>query len=174
MKLNPRIKHNRHKINSDISYPKIRLVGDNITVPGIYETYTAKSLARNLELDLVEISPNADPPVCKIVDYQKFLYDLKKKEKESINKSTLKEIKFTPNTAEHDMNFKINHIIDFLKSGHKVKALVFFKGREMKFKDQGELLILKVIEQIKEFGKIDKMPNLEGNKLSVIISPIKK
>ena len=116
MKLNPRIKHNRHKINSDISYPKIRLVGDNITVPGIYETYTAKSLARNLELDLVEISPNADPPVCKIVDYQKFLYDLKKKEKESINKSTLKEIKFTPNTAEHDMNFKINHIIDFLKS----------------------------------------------------------
>lgn len=131
-------------------------------------------LADELELDLVEISPNADPPVCKITDFQKFLYHQKKKQKEIKAKTVkvvIKEIRFGPNTDEHDFNFKLNHAIKFLKDGCKIKAFVFFKGRTILFKEKGEILLLKFAQELDEFGKVEQLPKLEGKRMIMFISP---
>jgi translation initiation factor IF-3 len=131
-------------------------------------------MADELGLDLVEISPNADPPVCKIVDYQKFLYQQKKKQKEIKAKSTkiiVKEVRFGPQTDEHDYNFKLKHSIKFLQDGAKVKAFVFFKGRSILYKEQGEILLLKLAQDLEEYGKIEQMPKLEGKRMIMFISP---
>ena len=130
-----------------------------------------------MELDLVEISPNADPPVCKIVDYQKFLYQQKKKQKEikaNASKVVVKEIRFGPNTDDHDYNFKLKHAINFLEEGAKVRAYVFFKGRSILFKDQGEKLLAKFVSDLEEYGKVDQTPRLEGKRMIIILSPKKK
>jgi len=134
-------------------------------------------LAREQELDLVEISPKADPPVCRIVDYSKFLYRLKKKQKELKAKSVkvvVKEIRFGPNTDEHDYNFKLKHAVKFLNDGAKVKAYVFFKGRSILFKEKGEILLLKFAQDLEEIGKVEKLPVLEGKRMTMFISPRKK
>ncbi len=144
---NPRFKKEQqqeHKTNQMIKVPKVRLVGDNVEI-GVYDTVVAQRMANDQELDLVEISPQADPPVCKIIDYNKFLYEKKKKEKEMKAKSKVsevKEIRFTPNTDDHDFDFKSKHAENFLKDGNKVKAYVQFKGRAIMFKERGELLLL--------------------------------
>ena len=148
-------------------------MGDNVTV-GVYSTDEARKIAREQELDLVEISPQADPPVCRIIDYNKFLYDKKKKEKEMKAKAKtteMKEIRFTPNTDDHDFDFKSKHAESFLKEGNKVKAYVQFKGRAIQFKDRGELLLLKFADRLKEFGQLESMPKLEGKRMLAIISP---
>jgi translation initiation factor IF-3 len=148
-------------------------VGENVTV-GVYPTDEARRMAREQELDLVEISPQADPPVCRIIDYNKFLYDKKKKEKEMKAKAKtteMKEIRFTPNTDDHDFDFKSKHAESFLKEGNKVKAYVQFKGRAIQFKDRGELLLLKFADRLKEFGQLESMPKLEGKRMLAIISP---
>jgi translation initiation factor IF-3 len=137
----------------------------------------ALDLADEMELDLVEISPNADPPVCKIVDYQKFLYQQKKKQKEikaNAAKIVVKEIRFGPNTDDHDYNFKLKHAINFLEEGAKVRAYVFFKGRSILFKDQGEKLLARFISDLDEYGKVDQTPRLEGKRMIIILSPKKK
>ncbi len=134
-------------------------------------------LADEMELDLVEISPNADPPVCKIVDYQKFLYQQKKKQKEikaNAAKIVVKEIRFGPNTDDHDYNFKLKHAINFLEEGAKVRAYVFFKGRSILFKDQGEKLLARFVSDLDEYGKVDQTPRLEGKRMIIILSPKKK
>jgi len=130
-----------------------------------------------MELDLVEISPNADPPVCKIIDYKKFLYQQKKKQKEikaNAVKVVVKEIRFGPNTDDHDFQFKLRHAERFLKEGAKVKAYVFFKGRSILFKEQGEILLLKFAQSLEEIGKVDQLPKLEGKRMTMFISPKKK
>ncbi len=137
----------------------------------------ARKLADELELDLVEISPNADPPVCKIIDYQKFLYQQKKKQKEikaNAVKVVVKEIRFGPNTDDHDFQFKLRHAEKFLKEGAKVKAYVFFKGRSILFKEQGEILLLKFAQELEELGKVEQLPQLEGKRMTMFISPKKK
>ena len=137
----------------------------------------ALSLADEMELDLVEISPNADPPVCKIVDYQKFLYQQKKKQKEikaNAAKIVVKEIRFGPNTDDHDYNFKLKHAINFLEEGAKVRAYVFFKGRSILFKEQGEKLLARFVSDLDEYGKVDQTPRLEGKRMIIILSPKKK
>ena len=137
----------------------------------------ALKLAESLELDLVEISPNANPPVCKVIDYQKFLYQQKKKQKELKAKATkviIKEIRFGPNTDEHDFNFKLRHAQNFLDEGCKVRAYVFFKGRSILFKEQGEILLLKFAQELEEFGKVEQLPKLEGKRMTIFISPKKK
>lgn len=134
-------------------------------------------IADELELDLVEISPSANPPVCKIIDYSKFLYQLKKKEKEQKAKNVkvvVKEIRFGPQTDEHDYNFKLKHAISFLEEGAKLKAYVFFKGRSILFKEQGEVLLLRFANDLEEYGKVDQMPLLEGKRMIIMISPKKK
>ncbi|MCH5689395.1 translation initiation factor IF-3 [Niabella sp. W65] len=151
----------------------MRLVGDNVEV-GIYSTQEALKIAQQQELDLVEISPTADPPVCKIIDYNKFLYDKKKKEKEMKAKSKateIKEIRFTPNTDDHDFDFKAKHAEGFLKEGNKVKAYVQFKGRAIQFQDRGQLLLLKFAERLAEFGTLENMPKLEGRRMLAMIAP---
>ena len=162
-----------HKINELIRVYEVRLVGENIE-PGIYMTRDALSRAKELELDLVLISENANPPVCKIMDYSKFIYDKKKKEKElksNASKNVVKEIRFTPNTDEHDFEFKTKHAESFLKEGAKVKAWVQFRGRNILFQDRGELLLLKFIERLSELGTAEMLPKLEGNRMMTIISP---
>ena len=157
--------------------PQVRLVGDNIENPGIYTLRDALKLADELELDLVEISPKADPPVCKIIDYQKFLYQQKKKQKEIKAKTVkvvVKEIRFGPQTDEHDFNFKLRHAEKFLKEGAKVKAFVFFKGRSILFKEQGEILLLKLATSLEELGSVEQLPKLEGKRMTMYISPKKK
>jgi translation initiation factor IF-3 len=137
----------------------------------------ALKLADEMELDLVEISPNADPPVCKIVDYQKFLYQHKKKQKEMKAKATkivVKEIRFGPNTDEHDYNFKLKHAIKFLEEGAKVRAYVFFKGRSILFKEQGEVLLLRFANDLEEYGKVEQLPRLEGKRMIISLAPKKK
>ncbi len=137
----------------------------------------ALNLADEMELDLVEISPNADPPVCKIADYQKFLYQQKKKQKEikaNAAKIVVKEIRFGPNTDDHDYNFKLKHAINFLEEGAKVRAYVFFKGRSILFKDQGEKLLARFVSDLDEYGKVDQTPRLEGKRMIIILSPKKK
>jgi translation initiation factor IF-3 len=166
-------KEAEHRINEHIRVPQIRLVGENVTV-GVYSTQEAQKMARDQELDLVEISPQADPPVCRIIDYNKFLYDKKKKEKEMKAKAKtteMKEIRFTPNTDDHDFDFKSKHAESFLKEGNKVKAYVQFKGRAIQFKDRGELLLLKFADRLKDSGQLESMPKLEGKRMLAIISP---
>lgn len=166
-------KEPEHRINHYIRVPQVRLVGDNVEV-GIYPTSEAIRIAQQQELDLVEISPQADPPVCKIVDYNKFLYDKKKKEKEIKAKSKsaeLKEIRFTPGTDDHDFDFKARHAEKFLQEGNKVKAYVQFKGRAIMFKERGELVLLKFAERLAEFGQVEGLPKLEGKRMLMVIAP---
>ena len=156
-----------------IRVPQVRLVGDNVEV-GVYSTQDALRKAQELQLDLVEISPNADPPVCKIIDYNKFLYEKKKKEKEMKAKSKaseVKEIRFTPNTDDHDFDFKAKHAEKFLKEGNKVKAYVQFKGRAIQFKERGELLLLKFAERLNDSGVLEGMPKMEGKRMLAIWAP---
>ena len=166
-----------NRINEKIKGIKeVRLVGENVE-PGIYTIERAMQIAEDLELDLVEIAPNAAPPVCKIVDYQKFLYQLKKKEKENKAKSTkidVKEIRFGPQTDDHDYNFKLKHAIKFLQEGDKVKAYVFFKGRSILFKEQGEVLLLRFANDLEEYAKVDQLPQLEGKRMIIMFSPKKR
>ena len=166
-------KEAEHRINHHIRVPQVRLVGDNVTV-GVYPTQEALKMAQEQELDLVEISPQADPPVCKIIDYNKFLYDKKKKEKEMKAKAKtteMKEIRFTPNTDDHDFDFKSKHAENFLKEGNKVKAYVQFKGRAIQFQDRGQLLLLKFAERLAEVGQLESMPKLEGKRMLAIFTP---
>jgi len=152
------------------------LVGENIEV-GVYPIRKALDLAREQELDLVEISPKAVPPVCKIIDYKKFLYEQKKREKALKSKATkvvVKEIRFGPQTDEHDYEFKKKHAIKFLKEGAKLKTFVFFKGRSIIFKDQGQILLLRLAQELEEFGKVEQMPRLEGKRMIMFIAPKKK
>jgi len=156
-----------------IRVPQVRLVGDNVEV-GVYSTQEALKMAQEQQLDLVEISPTADPPVCKIIDYNKFLYEKKKKEKEQKAKSKtseVKEIRFTPNTDDHDFDFKAKHAEKFLKEGNKVKAYVQFKGRAIQFKERGELLLLKFAERLNEAGVLEGMPKMEGKRMLAIWAP---
>jgi translation initiation factor IF-3 len=166
-------KEAEHRINHFIRVPQVRLVGDNVEV-GVYSTNEALKIAQEQGLDLVEISPNADPPVCKIIDYNKFLYDKKKKEKEmkaNAKVSEVKEIRFTPNTDEHDFNFKAKHAENFLKEGNKVKAYVQFKGRAIQFQDRGQLLLLKFAERLAEVGNLENMPKMEGRRMLAMFAP---
>lgn len=175
------------RINNMIRVPEIRLVGDNLDViseaagrtveTGVYPTRMVLSWAEKLELDLIEISPNAEPPVCKITDYKKFVYDKKKREKElkaKVVKTVMKEIRFGPNTDEHDFEFKVRHAKSFLEEGSKVRAYVHFRGRTIVFKDRGELLLLKFLKELEDHGAAEALPKLEGRRMSVIISPKKK
>ena len=166
-------KEAEHRINNFIRVPQVRLVGENVEV-GVYSTQDALKMAQEQALDLVEISPQADPPVCKIIDYNKFLYDKKKKEKEMKAKSKVsevKEIRFTPNTDDHDFDFKAKHAENFLKDGNKVKAYVQFKGRAIQFKERGELLLLKFAERLADFGSLESMPKMEGRRMLAIFTP---
>src|SRR6476659_3306071 len=173
---NPRFRKEQqqeHRTNHMIKVPQVRLVGQNIEI-GVYPIAEAQRIANDLGLDLVEISPQADPPVCKIIDYNKFLYEKKKKEKEMKAKSKVsevKEIRFTPNTDDHDFDFKSKHAENFLKDGNKVKAYVQFKGRAIMFKERGELLLLKFAERLVEFGTLESMPKLEGKRMFAIFAP---
>jgi len=165
------------RMNDDITNPKVRVVGDNVPNPGIYPTLEAIKMAEAMELDLVEISPNAEPPVCKIIDYQKFVYQQKKKAKEikaNTQKIVIKEIRFGPNTDEHDFQFKLKHAKSFLEEGFKVKAFVFFRGRSILFADQGEKLLLRFAYELDEYGKAEQMPKLEGKRMIMMLSPAKK
>ncbi|MFV0482621.1 MAG: translation initiation factor IF-3 [Bacteroidales bacterium] len=164
-----------HRVNERITVKEVRLVGEGIET-GVYPLSKALQLADEQDLDLVEISPNANPPVCKIVDYQKYLYQQKKKQKEIKAKAVkvvVKEVRFGPNTDEHDFNFKLRHAENFLKEGCKVKAYVFFKGRSILFKDKGEILLLRFAEALEEVGKLDHMPKLEGKRMIIHMSPRK-
>ncbi len=150
-------------------------MGENIT-PGIYNLREALTIAEGLELDLVEISPTANPPVCKVIDYKKFLYELKKKQKEIKAKTAkiiVKEIRLGPQTDDHDFNFKLKHAMNFLKEGAKVKVEVFFRGRSIVYKDQGEIILLKFAQELMEYAKVEKMPLLEGKRMIMILSPKK-
>ena len=173
---NPRFKKEQqqeHRTNHMIKVPQVRLVGENIEV-GIYSTAEAQRIANELGLDLVEISPQADPPVCKVIDYNKFLYEKKKREKDMKAKSKVsevKEIRFTPNTDDHDFDFKSKHAENFLKDGNKVKAYVQFKGRAIMFKERGELLLLKFAERLVDVGTLESMPKLEGKRVFAIFAP---
>jgi translation initiation factor IF-3 len=152
------------------------LVGENVEI-GVYTLDKALALAESLELDLVEISPNASPPVCKILEYKKFLYEQKKREKvlkAKTSKIVIKEIRFGPNTDEHDYEFKKKHAEKFLKEGAKLKAFVFFKGRSIVFKEQGQILLLRLAQDLEEIGKVEQMPILEGKKMTIFIAPKKK
>ena len=173
---NPRFRKEQqqeHRTNHMIRVPQVRLVGDNVEV-GVYSTQEALKMAQDQQLDLVEISPSADPPVCKIIDYNKFLYEKKRKEKEMKAKSKaseVKEIRFTPNTDDHDFDFKAKHAEKFLKEGNKVKAYVQFKGRAIQFKERGELLLLKFAERLGDAGVLEGMPKMEGKRMLAIWAP---
>ncbi len=166
----------QHKINESIRAAQVRVVGENIE-PGVYPLREALAMAEAAGMDLVEISPNAEPPVCRIIDYSKFLYQLKKKQKEIKAKSVkvvVKEIRFGPQTDDHDFNFKLKHAKGFLEDGDKVKAYVFFKGRSILFKEQGEVLLLRFANDLEEYAKVDQMPILEGKRMTIQLSPKKK
>lgn len=155
----------------------MRVVGENVEEQGIFPVDEALRIAEGLELDLVEIAPEANPPVCRVIDYQKFLYQQKKKQKEMKAKAAkivVKEIRFGPQTDDHDFQFKLKHAQKFLEEGAKVKAFVFFKGRSIVFKDQGEIILLRLAESLEEVGKVEQMPKLEGKRMTMYISPIKK
>ena len=170
----PAKKRNPHNINEEIRAARIRLVGDS-TKDGIYDTSEALRIAEAKGLDLVEISPTADPPVCKVMDYQKFLYEQKKKQKElkakTAKQHVIKEVRFTPNTDEHDFEFKANHAEKFLQEGAKVKAYVQFKGRGILFRERGELMLLKLAERLKDAGALEQMPHLEGRRMFATFAP---
>ncbi|WP_068703865.1 translation initiation factor IF-3 [Paludibacter jiangxiensis] len=164
-----------HRINERIREREVRLVGENVE-QGVYSIEVALRKADDLGLDLVEISPNAAPPVCRITDYQKFLYQQKKREKEmklKASKVVLKEIRFGPQTDDHDYNFKLKHAQEFLKEGCKVKAYVFFKGRSILFKEQGEVLLLRFASDLEDLAKVDSLPTLEGKRMIIMFSPKK-
>ncbi len=176
-----------HRINNDIRVPKIRLVGDNLDdisdvagreiVSEVYDTHQVRRWADELGLDLVEISAKAKPPVCKIIDYKKFLYEKKKREKEikaKTAKTVIKEIRFGPNTDDHDFEFKLRHAQKFLEEGAKVKAYVHFRGRTIVFKDRGELLLLRFLKELEDYGAAEALPKMEGRRMIVIVSPKKK
>ena len=165
-----------HRINNRITARVVRVVGEGLETQ-VLSIQDALRLADQMELDLVEISPNADPPVCKIIDYQKYLYHQKKKQKEIKAKTTkivVKEIRFGPNTDDHDYNFKLKHAIKFLEEGAKVRAYVFFKGRSILFKEKGEVLLLRFANDLEEYGKVDQMPRLEGKRMTISLSSKKK
>lgn len=188
-KKEPQKKELSFRVNERIRVPEVRLVGDNLgelstiigkeVKPDIYPTHLAKKWAQKMELDLVEISPNAKPPVVKMIEYKKFLYDRKKKEKEmkaNAAKTVVKEIRFGPNTEDHDFNFKISHAKKFLSEGAKVKAHVHFRGRTIVFKDRGELLLLRFIKELEEegYGSPEALPKMEGRRMGVTVNPKKK
>ena len=163
----------QHRINEQIRAKEVRIVGDDIE-SAVYPIAQALRMAEEHEADLVEISPNAVPPVCRIIDYSKFLYQLKKRQKEQKAKQVkvnVKEIRFGPQTDDHDYNFKLKHAIEFLKDGNKVKAYVFFRGRSIVFKEQGELLLARFANDLAEYGKPDNVPNLEGKRMILNLSP---
>ncbi|WP_320814094.1 translation initiation factor IF-3 [Flavobacterium sp.] len=165
-----------HRINNLIRVPEVRLVGENIE-PGIFKIQDALRLATEQEVDLVEISPNADPPVCKLMDYGKFLYEQKKREKMLKAKSSqvvIKEIRFGPQTDEHDYEFKKKNAIKFLQDGAKLKAFVFFKGRSIIYKEQGQILLLRLATELEEYGKVEQMPLLEGKRMIMYLASKKK
>ena len=152
----------------------MRVVGDNVGEPRVLSIHDALKLADELELDLIEISPKAEPPVCRIADYQKFLYQQKKKAKElkaNQTKVVVKEIRFGPQTDDHDYNFKLKHAQNVLKEGAKVKAYVFFRGRSIVFKEQGEILLLRFATDLEEFAKVEMMPKLDGKKMNMMLAP---
>jgi translation initiation factor IF-3 len=163
------------KINREIRAKTVRLVGDNIENPNqVVPIVTALKMAEDMGLDLIEISPTADPPVCKILDYQKYLYQQKKKQKEIKAKTVkvvIKEIRFGPHTDDHDYNFKLKHAINFLDEGAKVKAFVFFKGRSIVYKEQGEILLLRFAQDLEEYGKVEQLPRLEGKRMTMFLAP---
>jgi translation initiation factor IF-3 len=165
------------KYNRQIKSEEVRLVGDNVN-PGVYPLREALSLSYSMGLDLIEISPNVNPPVCKIQDYNKFLYEQKKKQKENEKKSKqnkieTKEIRFTPNTDEHDYEFKKKHILKFIEDGDRVKTFVFFKGREINYKEKGEVLLLKLATELSDKAVAEKLPVLEGNRMIMFLKPKK-
>jgi translation initiation factor IF-3 len=160
-------------VNQRIKASQVRVVGDNVKVD-VYPLEQALKMAKEQNLDLVEISPKADPPVCKIIDYSKFKYEQKKKQKEikaNAQKTVIKEIRFGPNTEEHDFNFKLKHAINFLDDGSKVKAYVHFVGRTIVFKERGEILLLKFAQALEDYGKVEQMPKLEGKRMTMFITP---
>ena len=162
-----------YKVNEKIKVPRVRVVSETIG-SGIYSLSEALDMARKEGLDLVEISPGADPPVCKIIDYSKFKYEQKKKQKElksKAHKVVVKEIRFGPNTDDHDFEFKLKHAINFLKEGAKVKAYVHFVGRSIVYKERGEILLLKFAQALEEFAKVEDLPKLEGKRMFLMLSP---
>jgi translation initiation factor IF-3 len=162
-----------YRVNERITAQRVRVVGENIKVD-VYPLAVALKLAQEQGLDLVEISPNSDPPVCKVTDYSKFKYEQKKKQKEikaNAQKTVVKEIRFGPNTEEHDFNFKLKHAINFLKEGSKVKAYVHFAGRSIIYKERGEILLLKFAQSLEEQGKVEQMPHLEGKRMFMLLAP---
>ncbi|MGZ3904786.1 MAG: translation initiation factor IF-3 [Bacteroidia bacterium] len=172
----PQKKEDAHRINEKITAQTVRVVGDGFE-QGVYPIAKAIEIAREMGMDLVEIAPQVDPPVCKVIDYKKYLYELKKKQKETKAKASkviVKEIRFGPHTDDHDYNFKKNHAINFLKDGAKVKAFVFFRGREIAFKQQGEILLLRFANELEEWGKAEQLPLLDGKRMIMIIAPKKK
>lgn len=190
----PRMPYNRapikkdygFRINGEIRVPEVRIVGENLhelvidneppIEPGVYSTRQALRWAEQLNLDLVEISPNADPPVCRIIDVNKYLFQKEKKEKElkaKAIKAEVKEIRFGPNTDDHDFEFKVRHARNFLQEGSKVRAYVFFKGRSVVFKDRGELLLLKFIKELEDIAATEALPKLEGKKMFILLAPRK-
>ncbi|GHU88371.1 translation initiation factor IF-3 [Bacteroidia bacterium] len=165
----------QYRVNEKIRVREVRLVGDNVE-QGVYPLAEAQKIAREQGLDLVEISPNADPPVCRVTDYQKFIYQQKKRQKEQKAKSVkivVKEIRFGPQTDDHDYNFKLKHAKSFLEDGAKVKAYVFFKGRSILFKEQGEVLLLRFADDLEDYAKVEQMPALEGKKMIIMLAPKK-
>jgi len=165
----------QYRTNEAIRVKEVRLVGDNVE-QGVYTIQQALRIANDQELDLVEISPNVNPPVCRVVDYQKFVFQLKKKQKEQKAKSVkviVKEIRFGPQTDDHDYNFKLKHAKGFLSEGSKVKAYVFFRGRSILFKDQGEVLLLRFANDLEDYGRVESMPVLEGKRMTIMIAPKK-
>ena len=166
----------QHRINEKIHAKEVRIVGDDVE-PKVYPIAQALRMAEEREMDLVEISPNAQPPVCRIIEYSKFLYQLKKRQKEQKAKQVkinVKEIRFGPQTDDHDYKFKLKHAIGFLEDGDKVKAYVFFKGRSILFKEQGEVLLLRFANDLEEYAKVDQLPVLEGKRMTIFLSPKKK
>ena len=162
-----------YKVNEKITAQEVRVVGENVEV-GVYSISQALDMAKEQSLDLVEISPKAVPPVCKIIDYSKFKYDQKKKQKEikaKASKSVLKEIRFGPNTDDHDFNFKLKHATNFLKEGAKVKAYVHFRGRTIVYKERGEILLLKFAQALEEYAKVEQLPKLEGKRMFLFLAP---
>ena len=166
----------QHRINEQIRAKEVRIVGDNIE-SAVYPIAQALKMADDQDMDLVEISPNAQPPVCRIIDYSKFLYQLKKRQKEQKAKQVkmnMKEIRFGPQTDDHDYNFKLKHAISFLQDGDKVKAYVFFKGRSILFKEQGEVLLLRFANDLEDYARVEQMPVLEGKRMTIFLTPKKK
>ena len=168
-------KRQQYRVNEQIRAREVRIVGDGIE-SSVMSTSRAIQLAEQQGVDLVEISPNAEPPVCRLIDYSKFIYQQKKKQKEMKSKQTVvnvKEIRFGPQTDDHDYNFKLKHAKGFLADGDKVKAYVFFKGRSILFKEQGEVLLLRFAADLEEYGKVESMPVLEGKRMIMFVAPKK-